>query len=52
MFQGLVQNDVQELNRILFAAIENSLIDTTVLNLVNDLYRGTTVNQVSPPIYM
>uniref|UniRef100_A0A8D2KY21 Ubiquitin specific peptidase 40 n=1 Tax=Varanus komodoensis TaxID=61221 RepID=A0A8D2KY21_VARKO len=40
------QHDVQELNRILFSALETSLVGTSGHNLINQLYRGTVVNQV------
>eukprot|EP01117_Protostelium_nocturnum_P014334 TRINITY_DN5452_c0_g1_i3.p1 TRINITY_DN5452_c0_g1~~TRINITY_DN5452_c0_g1_i3.p1 ORF type:complete len:1042 (-),score=382.12 TRINITY_DN5452_c0_g1_i3:49-3174(-) len=40
------QHDVNELNRILFDAIERSLQDTDASNLITDLYRGTLVNKI------
>ncbi|XP_062972109.1 ubiquitin carboxyl-terminal hydrolase 40 isoform X2 [Elgaria multicarinata webbii] len=40
------QHDVQELNRILFSALETSLVGTSGHNLINQLYHGTVVNQV------
>ena len=40
------QHDVQELNRILFAAIESSLVGTSGEHLIGRLYRGTAVQQV------
>lgn len=46
VLQTVIQSDVQELNRILFAAIERSLIGTSASNLVDAFYKGTTVNQV------
>uniref|UniRef100_A0A2C9JXG3 USP domain-containing protein n=1 Tax=Biomphalaria glabrata TaxID=6526 RepID=A0A2C9JXG3_BIOGL len=41
------QHDVQELNRILFSAIEESLVGTTGQNILNELYHGTIVNQIT-----
>ncbi|XP_053140007.1 ubiquitin carboxyl-terminal hydrolase 40 isoform X2 [Hemicordylus capensis] len=40
------QHDVQELNRILFSALETSLVGTSGHNLINQLYHGIVVNQV------
>ncbi|XP_042336124.1 LOW QUALITY PROTEIN: ubiquitin carboxyl-terminal hydrolase 40 [Sceloporus undulatus] len=40
------QHDVQELNRILFSALETSLVGTSGHNLINQLYHGTVVNQI------
>ncbi|CAG5121235.1 unnamed protein product [Candidula unifasciata] len=40
------QHDVQELNRILFSAIEESLVGTPAQNIINELYHGTVVNQI------
>ena len=45
--QELQQHDVQELNRILFAAIESSLMGTSGEHLIGQLYRGTAVQQVN-----
>ena len=44
--QEMQQHDVQELNRILFAAIESSLVGTSGEHLIGRLYRGTAVQQV------
>jgi ubiquitin carboxyl-terminal hydrolase 40 len=44
--EELQQHDVQELNRILFNAIEQSLVNTKQSNLIQKLYRGTCVNKV------
>ena len=44
--EELQQHDVQELNRILFAAIENSLVKTHQAKLIQNLYRGTYVNKI------
>ena len=44
--QELQQHDVQELNRILFDAIESSLIGTTREKLTSDLFHGVSVQQV------
>ncbi|XP_060593395.1 ubiquitin carboxyl-terminal hydrolase 40-like, partial [Ruditapes philippinarum] len=40
------QSDVQELNRILFSAIESSLVGTSGHNLIKQLYHGKCVNQI------
>ncbi|XP_063789322.1 ubiquitin carboxyl-terminal hydrolase 40 [Pseudophryne corroboree] len=40
------QQDVQELNRILFSALESSLEGTTGHNLIKSLYHGTVVNRI------
>uniref|UniRef100_A0A670HX43 Ubiquitin carboxyl-terminal hydrolase n=1 Tax=Podarcis muralis TaxID=64176 RepID=A0A670HX43_PODMU len=40
------QHDVQELNRILFSALETSLVGTSGHNLINQLYHGTVVNHI------
>lgn len=40
------QHDVQELNRILFSAIEQSLVGTRQANIITDLYKGTYVNKI------
>ncbi|XP_023577946.1 ubiquitin carboxyl-terminal hydrolase 40 isoform X2 [Octodon degus] len=40
------QHDVQELNRILFSALETSLFGTSGHDLINRLYHGTVVNQI------
>lgn len=45
-FQEREQHDVQELNRILFCAIEDSLVGTSGEKLIRNLYHGTIVNQV------
>ena len=44
--QELQQHDVQELNRILFSAIESSLVGTFGEQLISNFYRGTSVQQV------
>ncbi|XP_056008037.1 ubiquitin carboxyl-terminal hydrolase 40-like [Ostrea edulis] len=44
--EELQQHDVQELNRILFSAIEDSLVGTSGQHLINQLYHGTIVNQI------
>lgn len=44
--EELQQHDVQELNRILFSAIEDSLVGTSGRHLINQLYHGTIVNQI------
>ncbi|XP_065175482.1 ubiquitin carboxyl-terminal hydrolase 40-like [Sycon ciliatum] len=40
------QHDVQELNRILFTALEDSLVGTAGSQLIKTLYHGEIVNQV------
>ncbi|XP_072496819.1 ubiquitin carboxyl-terminal hydrolase 40 isoform X3 [Notamacropus eugenii] len=40
------QHDVQELNRILFSALESSLVGTSGHDLINRLYHGTIVNHI------
>ncbi|XP_040828259.1 ubiquitin carboxyl-terminal hydrolase 40 isoform X2 [Ochotona curzoniae] len=40
------QHDVQELNRILFSALESSLVGTSGHDLINRLYHGTIVNKI------
>ncbi|KAG5833160.1 hypothetical protein ANANG_G00272910 [Anguilla anguilla] len=40
------QQDVQELNRILFSALESSLVGTSGSSLIHRLYHGNVVNQI------
>ncbi|NXG03246.1 UBP40 hydrolase, partial [Sakesphorus luctuosus] len=40
------QHDVQELNRILFSALETSLVGTSGHDLIQRLYHGTIVNHI------
>ncbi|XP_074883933.1 ubiquitin carboxyl-terminal hydrolase 40 isoform X6 [Buteo buteo] len=40
------QHDVQELNRILFSALETSLVGTSGHDLIKRLYHGIVVNQI------
>lgn len=44
--QGTEQHDVQELNRILFSAIESSLVNTSQSQLIQKLYKGTIINKI------
>nr|XP_057946273.1 ubiquitin carboxyl-terminal hydrolase 40 isoform X2 [Doryrhamphus excisus] len=44
--EGSNQHDVQELNRILFSALENSLVGTSGSTLIHRLYHGTIVNSI------
>ncbi|KAM3871140.1 ubiquitin carboxyl-terminal hydrolase 40 [Diretmus argenteus] len=44
--EGTNQHDVQELNRILFSALEHSLVGTSGSTLIHRLYHGTTVNSI------
>ena len=37
----------QELSRILFSAVEQSLVGTEGCHLVKDLYHGSIVNQIT-----
>ena len=45
-FQQFIQHDVQELNRILFSAIESSLVGTSGKDIISKLYHGRLVNKV------
>lgn len=45
--EQLQQHDVQELSRILFCAIEDSLVGTTGHSIIKKLYRGTTANIIT-----
>ncbi|CAG10359.1 unnamed protein product, partial [Tetraodon nigroviridis] len=40
------QHDVQELNRILFSALEHSLVGTSGSTFIQQLYRATIVNSI------
>lgn len=44
--EELQQHDVQELNRILFSAIEQSLVNTRQAKLIQELYKGVFVNKI------
>jgi len=44
--QAVQQQDVQELNRLLFEEIEASLLGTKQQDLITDLYKGVMTNQV------
>uniref|UniRef100_A0A671TUG1 Ubiquitin specific peptidase 40 n=1 Tax=Sparus aurata TaxID=8175 RepID=A0A671TUG1_SPAAU len=44
---GTNQHDVQELNRILFSALEHSLVDTSGSTFIHRLYHGTIVNSIA-----
>ncbi|XP_028251645.1 ubiquitin carboxyl-terminal hydrolase 40 isoform X2 [Parambassis ranga] len=44
--EGTNQHDVQELNRILFSALENSLVGTSGSTFIHRLYHGTIVNSI------
>ncbi|XP_022056802.2 ubiquitin carboxyl-terminal hydrolase 40 isoform X2 [Acanthochromis polyacanthus] len=44
--EGTNQHDVQELNRILFSALEHSLVGTSGSTLIHRLYHGTIVNSI------
>ena len=46
VLQEFQQHDVQELNRILFGAIESSLLGTSGEKLIANLYHGSSVQQV------
>lgn len=46
VMQEMRQHDVQELNRILFSALEMSLVGTSGHDLINRLYHGIVVNQI------
>jgi ubiquitin carboxyl-terminal hydrolase 40 len=45
--EEMQQHDVQELNRILFDALESSLIGTSGQRLLAELYHGTSVQQIT-----
>ncbi|XP_030247171.1 ubiquitin carboxyl-terminal hydrolase 40 isoform X1 [Sparus aurata] len=45
--EGTNQHDVQELNRILFSALEHSLVDTSGSTFIHRLYHGTIVNSIA-----
>lgn len=44
--EELQQHDVQELNRILFSAIDSSLVGTVGKDLISKLYHGSTVSEI------
>ncbi|KAM3594008.1 uncharacterized protein V6R79_000611 [Siganus canaliculatus] len=44
--EGTNQHDVQELNRILFSALEHSLVDTAGSTFIQRLYHGIIVNSI------
>uniref|UniRef100_A0AAQ4QH47 USP domain-containing protein n=1 Tax=Gasterosteus aculeatus aculeatus TaxID=481459 RepID=A0AAQ4QH47_GASAC len=44
--EGTNQHDVQELNRILFSALDHSLVGTTGSTFIHQLYHGTIVNSI------
>ncbi|GFX09981.1 ubiquitin carboxyl-terminal hydrolase 40 [Trichonephila clavipes] len=43
--EELQQHDVQELNRILFSAIDSSLVGTSGKDLISQLYHGSTITE-------
>ncbi|XP_066521481.1 ubiquitin carboxyl-terminal hydrolase 40 [Hoplias malabaricus] len=45
--EEMCQQDVQELNRILFSALESSLVGTSGSDLIQQLYHGTLVNHIT-----
>lgn len=45
--EEMAQQDVQELNRILFSALESSLVGTSGSSLIHRLYHGNLVNQIT-----
>lgn len=45
-FKRTNQHDVQELNRILFSALEHSLVGTSGSTFIHRLYHGTIVNSI------
>uniref|UniRef100_H2Z534 USP domain-containing protein n=1 Tax=Ciona savignyi TaxID=51511 RepID=H2Z534_CIOSA len=45
--EEMQQHDVQELSRILFDAIETSLVGTSGDKLIQNLYKGVIVNQIA-----
>ncbi|KAI6656426.1 Ubiquitin carboxyl-terminal hydrolase 40 [Oopsacas minuta] len=44
--EELFQHDVDEMNRILFSAIEHSLQNTTGSQIISTIYHGSFVNQI------
>ncbi|GFS61409.1 ubiquitin carboxyl-terminal hydrolase 40 [Trichonephila inaurata madagascariensis] len=44
--EELQQHDVQELNRILFSAIDSSLVGTSGKDLISQLYHGSTITEI------
>lgn len=46
LFKRTNQQDVQELNRILFSALEHSLVGTSGSTFIHHLYHGTIVNSI------
>lgn len=46
LWQGTNQHDVQELNRILFSALEHSLVGTSGSTFIQRLYHGTIANSI------
>ncbi|KAG8184262.1 hypothetical protein JTE90_001081 [Oedothorax gibbosus] len=44
--EELQQHDVQELNRILFSAIDSSLVGTSGKDLISHLYHGSTMTEI------
>lgn len=45
--EEMAQQDVQELNRILFSALESSLVGTSGSSLIRRLYHGTLINNIT-----
>lgn len=45
--EELQQHDVQELSRILFCAIEDSLVGTSGHDIIKNLYRGVSANTIT-----
>ncbi|EGC32265.1 hypothetical protein DICPUDRAFT_95315 [Dictyostelium purpureum] len=45
--QSFHQQDIHELNRILFDAVEHSIKKTPIENLFSDLYKGSFVNRLT-----
>ena len=48
--EELFQHDVDEMNRILFSAIEHSLMNTSGSKIISTIYHGRSVNQVSSSV--
>lgn len=44
--EQLKQHDIQELNRILLKAIEQSLVNTIKSKLIQELFKGILVNKI------
>ena len=46
MRDAFEQHDIQELNRVLFDALEKSFKGTELSNIINELYQGTMFDRI------